>query len=428
MRPENVALSPNGGQIAFVGRDTGRDVIAVVLLRSDGPAETPKPRPTQTQEPGSSSAGSLQPSATPAADESPDVGPSPSEHADQPRHQPPRRPSQGIRHPHLPGHADADERRGGYAGSSAHARRPTDRSASERRSRPDRPVDPGRCPFRRRTAGMVDGWRSPGVQCDAGGRQHRPRRLRVAARRRSGRANNNRPRLLLRFVVRRAHRGQPDHRRHRQERDARGGDRRHRSRHARGAAGRRSADVAAGGRSRSALMRSPGAASSISSGALPTILSGELYLVDWTALDPFGTDDATGSGDPSFIPIDPDRDPIAEPVLTGTPAGQATAASWASGKRRHRAGRGAACVLAEFDPESGALELADPLFAKFAKRGFSLGLDRVAWVSSPTDENPEGELRIRTWGTDGVGDLRIESLDAGGARSLVLGTACRGRG
>jgi hypothetical protein len=45
-----------------------------------------------------------------------------------------------------------------------------------------------------------------------------------------------------------------------------------------------------------------------------------------------------------------------------------------------------------------------------AQRGFTLGLSRVAWVA-PTDGNPDGELRIRTWGSDGEGGLRLRPPD-----------------
>ena len=31
------------------------------------------------------------------------------------------------------------------------------------------------------------------------------------------------------------------------------------------------------------------------------------------------------------------------------------------------------------------------------------------WVG-PSEDNPDGELRIRTWGDDGVGGVRLEPL------------------
>jgi hypothetical protein len=57
------------------------------------------------------------------------------------------------------------------------------------------------------------------------------------------------------------------------------------------------------------------------------------------------------------------------------------------------------------DPGSNEIAADDPLLAPaLARRGFSLGLNRVAWVA-PSNDNPDGELRVRTWGIDGTGDL-----------------------
>ncbi len=50
------------------------------------------------------------------------------------------------------------------------------------------------------------------------------------------------------------------------------------------------------------------------------------------------------------------------------------------------------------------------LSAALARRGFSLGLNRVAWVA-PSDDDAEGELRIRTWGSDGVGGWSVPQID-----------------
>ncbi|MEP7361348.1 MAG: zf-HC2 domain-containing protein [Chloroflexota bacterium] len=59
------------------------------------------------------------------------------------------------------------------------------------------------------------------------------------------------------------------------------------------------------------------------------------------------------------------------------------------------------------DPETNDVATSDPLLAPaLARRGFSLGLSRVAWVA-PADDNPDGQLRVRTWGVDGTGDLRL---------------------
>jgi hypothetical protein len=44
-----------------------------------------------------------------------------------------------------------------------------------------------------------------------------------------------------------------------------------------------------------------------------------------------------------------------------------------------------------------------------ARRSFTLGADRVAWVA-PADDGPDEELRVRTWGAPGENDLRIRDL------------------
>ena len=59
------------------------------------------------------------------------------------------------------------------------------------------------------------------------------------------------------------------------------------------------------------------------------------------------------------------------------------------------------------DPDTDNVAVDDPLLSPaLARRGFSLGLNRVAWVA-PSDKNPDGELRVRTWGVDGTGDLKL---------------------
>ncbi|MEO8626447.1 MAG: hypothetical protein ABI452_07080, partial [Candidatus Limnocylindrales bacterium] len=59
------------------------------------------------------------------------------------------------------------------------------------------------------------------------------------------------------------------------------------------------------------------------------------------------------------------------------------------------------------DPDTNQIATGDPLLpTTLARRGFSLGLNRVAWVA-PSDDNPDGGLRIRTWGDDGVGGVQL---------------------
>ena len=69
---------------------------------------------------------------------------------------------------------------------------------------------------------------------------------------------------------------------------------------------------------------------------------------------------------------------------------------------------GRLAVFAE-DPDTQLVTTDNALLPMtLARRGFSLGTNRVAWVG-PSDENVDGELRIRTWGSDGVGGLRLKA-------------------
>jgi hypothetical protein len=45
-----------------------------------------------------------------------------------------------------------------------------------------------------------------------------------------------------------------------------------------------------------------------------------------------------------------------------------------------------------------------------ARRAFSMGHERIAWVG-PSDEQADGELRLSTWGSRGYGTLRIGDVD-----------------
>jgi hypothetical protein len=109
--------------------------------------------------------------------------------------------------------------------------------------------------------------------------------------------------------------------------------------------------------------------------------------------------------------VEPERDPQGSPVVdwqvrwssdgkvlgywvTDTPG-----ASW---------GR---LVVLTLDPQTGIVDHDLPLLEPtLARRGFTLGLSRVAWVA-PGESGTEGELRVRTWGLDGVGLLRLRRFE-----------------
>ena len=112
----------------------------------------------------------------------------------------------------------------------------------------------------------------------------------------------------------------------------------------------------------------------------------------------------------SWVELDLGRDTVASPVLDwqarwsldgqvlGVWLADSVGSAW-----------GRLAVLA-VDPGTQLVQTAEPLLpATLARRGFSLGLSRVVWVGA-SDDNPDGELRIRTWGDDGVGGIQLEPL------------------
>lgn len=206
-------------------------------------------------------------------------------------------------------------------------------------------------------------------------------------------------------------------------------------------------------------------------GLSPAPRTGALYLVDWTSLDPYGPSaqppaasppdagptsppdqtagpDATqapGGPDSSppatqltadadklqppdqtgapadaavsdstpvpdiLSPIDPARDPVAEPVLDWQ-------ARWSTDSRVlglwfadvPNASIGQLELLA-VEPGAHKVGLESVFMGPLlAKRGFTLGLSRVAFVAATDD--PAGELRVRTWDSDGVGGTWQQSL------------------
>jgi hypothetical protein len=111
----------------------------------------------------------------------------------------------------------------------------------------------------------------------------------------------------------------------------------------------------------------------------------------------------------SLTPLEPDRDPRAAPVVDWQAHWSADGevlGVWIADSAGSTWGRLA--VLAVDQTTQRVSQDNPPLAMTMARRGFSLGANRVAWVG-PSDTNVDGELRIRTWGTDGVGGLRLEA-------------------
>ncbi len=193
---------------------------------------------------------------------------------------------------------------------------------------------------------------------------------------------------------------------------------------------------------------------------------GELYLVDWASINPYGaaapvaaptidaidmnpgyegvptaspTPEATAlaaSPEPSAMtdtetprapietdtpaavgsddvltPIEPERDPLQHAItdwrVMWSPDGRLLA-EWVGDEPNGDWGRLSVVSVAR----DGAL--GSPLLSPTAaKRGFNLTPNRVAWVA-PRDNFASGELRLRVWGAAGVHDVRVKPLDSTG--------------
>jgi len=145
---------------------------------------------------------------------------------------------------------------------------------------------------------------------------------------------------------------------------------------------------------------------------LPTLAEGALYVVDWAQMDPFN-DDAIGSDQPDsgLVALDPTRDPLARPVIDWHVRWSADGRVLGVWEPEAAGSPWGALRLLGFDPDLGQLNSDEPLVKLIlAKRGFSLGADRVAYVGLAQD-GTRAELRVRTWGSAGPGDLLVETLD-----------------
>lgn len=199
----------------------------------------------------------------------------------------------------------------------------------------------------------------------------------------------------------------------------------------------------------------------------PTV--GGLYLVDWRSVDPFvdhkaivapvaTPPDAEGLGHPDITPmppatprsqrpghghrpdaspspaapapsinasgtpgvaispeaVEPDRNESTDPVLDWQVRwadSGATFGYWIADGQGAIWGRLAVLRLL---PAAGGIDYGSPLLdPTLAKRAFSLGSDRVAWVAA-SDDQPAGELRLRTWDVHGYGGLRIHDINVDG--------------
>lgn len=170
----------------------------------------------------------------------------------------------------------------------------------------------------------------------------------------------------------------------------------------------------------------------------PSARSGALYVMDWSQVDPFRlaapedsaddplesaeadpnqpsatpeTDEPVSDAVVELVPLEPGRSSSSVPVvdwLARWSPDSRVLGIWIADSEGSNWGR---LAVLPVDPDTHRVLRSQPLLeTTLARRGFSLGSDRVAWVA-PTDANVDGELRIRAWTDDGVGGLRVISPD-----------------
>lgn len=110
------------------------------------------------------------------------------------------------------------------------------------------------------------------------------------------------------------------------------------------------------------------------------------------------------------VPVEPERDPATSPVrdwqVRWSDDGSAFG-FWVTETPGAAWGQLAVVRMARDGLMDPATELLPPTLAR---RAFTLGLDRVAWIA-PASERVDGELRLRTWGPRGYGGLRISEIE-----------------
>lgn len=112
-----------------------------------------------------------------------------------------------------------------------------------------------------------------------------------------------------------------------------------------------------------------------------------------------------------LVALEPERDPLDQAVrdwLVRWSVDGSVVGYWISDAAGASWGQLAVVNVGSSGPELAVGETLLP--STLARRSFTLGVDRVAWVG-PIDEEIGGEVRIRTWGPGGEGGLRLPSLD-----------------
>lgn len=122
---------------------------------------------------------------------------------------------------------------------------------------------------------------------------------------------------------------------------------------------------------------------------------------------PLATRESGGDGEP----VEPQRDVAADPVREWQVRWSADSSAFGYWVTETPGAAWGQLAVLRVDRSSASIDEETVLLAPtLARRSFTLGEDRVAWVA-PAEDRPDGELRLRTWGPRGYGSLRIREFD-----------------
>lgn len=111
------------------------------------------------------------------------------------------------------------------------------------------------------------------------------------------------------------------------------------------------------------------------------------------------------------VPVEPQRDVSSYPVREWQVRWSADSSAFGYWVTETPGAAWGQLAVLSVDPSSASIDDETVLLAPtLARRSFTLGRDRVAWVA-PSEDGPQGELRLRTWGPRGYGSLRLRGFD-----------------
>ncbi len=120
---------------------------------------------------------------------------------------------------------------------------------------------------------------------------------------------------------------------------------------------------------------------------------------------------ATTDGRRYREPVEPQRDVSSDPVREWQVRWSADSTAFGYWVTETPGADWGQLAVLSIDRSSASIDEETVLLAPtLARRSFTLGRDRVAWVA-PSEDGPQGELRLRTWGPRGYGSLRLRGFD-----------------